>query len=109
MHPDRADGIVDLQLLIYEFDAVYENRSRYQADEESSISYRVTVSDTITGGSVSADKETADIGETVTLTVTPNGGYRLKAGTLKVNGGAEDNKDRRDQLHLHDAGNGRKG
>ena len=61
----------------------------FKADEEISISYRVTVADTITGGSVSADKETADIGETVTLTVTPNGGFRLKAGTLKVNGGAE--------------------
>lgn len=40
-------------------------------------------------GSVTSDKATANIGETVTLTVTPEEDwYQLKTGTLKVNNGA---------------------
>ena len=49
------------------------------------IDYTVTVDDT-TNGTVSSDKNTANVGETVTLTVTPNTGYELNE--LKVNSGA---------------------
>jgi hypothetical protein len=38
-------------------------------------------------GSVTSDKETAEAGETVTLTVAPSDGYQLKADSLKVNDG----------------------
>ena len=38
-------------------------------------------------GSLTADVETAQVGDTVTLTVAPDAGYRLKADSLKVNGG----------------------
>ena len=36
-------------------------------------------------GSVTATPASAGIGDTITLTVNPDSGYRLKAGTLKVN------------------------
>jgi hypothetical protein len=50
--------------------------------------YNVTIG-TITGGehgSVRADKASAEKDEVVTLTITSDAGYRLKEGTLKVNG-----------------------
>ncbi|MCL1819348.1 MAG: hypothetical protein FWG36_01685 [Oscillospiraceae bacterium] len=37
----------------------------------------------ITNGTITADPPKAAVGETVTLTVTPNDGYELKAGSLK--------------------------
>jgi len=37
-------------------------------------------------GTLGADKELATSGETVTVTVTPNAGYRLVVGSLKYNG-----------------------
>ena len=46
------------------------------------IDYSVTISET-TNGTVTADKETANIGEEVTLTVTPNAGYTLDVLTVK--------------------------
>ena len=46
------------------------------------IDYSVTISEA-TNGTVTADKETANIGEEVTLTVTPNAGYTLDALTVK--------------------------
>lgn len=50
------------------------------------IDYTVTAPGTITGGSVSADKTTGvHIGDTVTLTVTPDAGYALTS--LTVNDG----------------------
>ena len=45
------------------------------------IPYNVTVTPA-TGGTVEADKATAIIGETVTLTVTPDAGYELDALTV---------------------------
>ncbi|WP_120460135.1 polysaccharide lyase family 8 super-sandwich domain-containing protein [Paenibacillus aceti] len=42
--------------------------------------------DAMINGSVTADLSTAKAGETVTLTVTPDAGYQLKPGSLKVNG-----------------------
>ncbi|MFR8011829.1 MAG: InlB B-repeat-containing protein [Clostridia bacterium] len=51
------------------------------------VDYDVTVG-TTGNGAVTADVETAQMGDTVTLTVTPDEGYQLAAGSLKVNGGA---------------------
>lgn len=51
------------------------------------ITYNLTIQQT-PNGTVIADKATAVIGDTVTLTVTPDRGYRLMAGSLKVNGTA---------------------
>ncbi|GGG16225.1 endo-beta-N-acetylglucosaminidase [Paenibacillus aceti] len=44
--------------------------------------------DAMLNGTVTADMATAKAGETVTLTVTPDVGYQLKPGSLKVNGEA---------------------
>ncbi|MBO4871174.1 MAG: Ig-like domain-containing protein, partial [Muribaculaceae bacterium] len=48
----------------------------------SAIDYTITVDDEIENGTVEADKQTANIGETVTLTITPAEGYSL--GSLTV-------------------------
>lgn len=48
--------------------------------------FTVSIDDAIVYGTVSADKLTPEVGETVTLTVTPDAGYSL--GTLTVNGTA---------------------
>ncbi|WMT41754.1 hypothetical protein RE628_04495 [Paenibacillus sp. D2_2] len=44
--------------------------------------------DAMVNGTVTADMVTAKAGETVTLIVTPDVGYQLKPGSLKVNGEA---------------------
>ena len=49
------------------------------------ITYTVTIASGITGGTVTADKTTAQMGDEVTLTVTPAAGYQLK--TLSVKNG----------------------
>jgi hypothetical protein len=49
--------------------------------------YAVTVEPT-SGGTVRADAISANEGDLVTLTVTPDEGYVLKTGSLTVNGGA---------------------
>ncbi len=49
-------------------------------------SHSVKVSETVTNGTITADKQTAKKGETVTLTVTPAEGFELVAGSLKFNG-----------------------
>ena len=46
------------------------------------IDYTITISET-TNGAVTADKETANIGEEVALTVTPDAGYTLDVLTVK--------------------------
>lgn len=50
----------------------------------TAIDYEVTVSNTIENGTVEA-VTTANKGDTVTVTVTPATGYKLKADTLKYN------------------------
>ncbi len=47
--------------------------------------YNVTVS-SMANGVVTAIPTSATVGTTINLTVTPNSGYQLKAGTLKYNG-----------------------
>jgi len=48
-----------------------------------------TVSATVTGGSVTPSKTDAIAGDTINLTVTPDAGKQLKAGSLKYNDGTE--------------------
>lgn len=50
------------------------------------INYAVTLG-TFENGAVTASAATAQMGDTVTLTVTPDTGYQLTADSLKVNGG----------------------
>ena len=47
-------------------------------DARKIIEYTITVS-TVTGGTITADKQKAQSGETVKLSVTPDDGYELKA------------------------------
>lgn len=55
--------------------------------KDGQTTYTITNA-TMTNGTVTADKTKATEGDTVTLTVTPDEGYRLKNGSLKVDGGA---------------------
>ncbi|MBO4870589.1 MAG: leucine-rich repeat protein, partial [Muribaculaceae bacterium] len=50
------------------------------------VDYTVTVADGIENGTVEADKQTANYGEAVTLTVTPATGYELASLTYTVEG-----------------------
>jgi hypothetical protein len=50
--------------------------------------FTITIDSSILHGTVTADKATAEVGDPITLTVTPASGYRLKADTLKFNGTA---------------------
>jgi len=47
-------------------------------------SYAVDIDNAITGGNVTSDVSSAAPGDTVTLTVSPDEGNRLKSGTLKA-------------------------
>ena len=51
---------------------------------EAATIYNITVSSAITNGKVTAYPKTAAAGDEVTLTVTPDKGYKLKADGLKV-------------------------
>ncbi|MBQ3548628.1 MAG: hypothetical protein IJA33_01975 [Oscillospiraceae bacterium] len=51
--------------------------------------YTITIDDPIGNGTITADKDTAAAGETVTLTITPGAGYVLRSITIN---GAEDEK-----------------
>ena len=53
------------------------------------ITYTVSIG-AITDGTITASPTTATSGETITLTITPDTGKRLKAGSLKYNDGTED-------------------
>ncbi|MCI9273390.1 MAG: hypothetical protein HFE39_05450, partial [Clostridiales bacterium] len=48
------------------------------------VKYQILI-DSPVNGTITADKQTAAEGETVTLTVTPDDGYRLVEGSLKAN------------------------
>lgn len=52
------------------------------------VDYNVIIDPTIANGTVTADKATANIGDEVNLVVTPNGGYRLVEGSLKISYGS---------------------
>jgi hypothetical protein len=49
--------------------------------------YPITIDDAIEDGAITAEPAEAQAGATVTLTVTPDEGYRLINGSLKANGG----------------------
>ncbi len=57
----------------------------YQNAESVISKYYVTVDNTITGGAVLATTNMVAEGETVEVTVIPDQGYQLKAGSLKAN------------------------
>lgn len=49
----------------------------------TAIDYSITIVDSITGGSVTADKTKANIGDTIILTINPDPVKRLRAGSLQ--------------------------
>ncbi len=59
-----------------------DNFTIYHNGDIVTVLYNVNVSNSIVNGTVTADKQTAAEGETVTLTVTPNEGYELETLTV---------------------------
>lgn len=57
--------------------------------DEGTVLYKITVSQ-LTGGTLEANPPSAAKGETVNITVKPENGKRLKAGSLLINGEASD-------------------
>lgn len=58
---------------------------------DSGVRYNISVSvSPSAGGTITASPTRAIAGETITLTITPDTGKRLKSGSLKFNDGAED-------------------
>jgi hypothetical protein len=55
---------------------------------EHEAAYSITVNQPAEGGSISADAETADEGDEITLTATPAPGYELASWTVTDNDGA---------------------
>lgn len=53
----------------------------------ATISYSITVATGITNGSISVDKNSATAGETVTITITPDSGYKLNVIIAKDSSG----------------------
>lgn len=51
--------------------------------------YAVAVNNSITGGSITASPEMAKVGDTVTLTITPNTGKQIVSGSLKYSYGGK--------------------
>ncbi len=64
------------------------NFNWFELVKAKDVAHKITVQDGMKHGIVVVDKETALPGEKVTITVTPDKGYALKDGTLKVNDGA---------------------
>ncbi len=56
-------------------------------EQTTGETYTITIDPSIEHGNVEADKSEAAAGEIITLTVIPEEGYQLKAGSLKVNDG----------------------
>ncbi|MFD0669852.1 OmpL47-type beta-barrel domain-containing protein [Cohnella sp. GCM10027633] len=63
----------------------FDNVVLYQG-ENSGVEYAVTLPGGVTGGSITADKVTAAEGDTVTLTVVRESGYRLKSIAATLDG-----------------------
>ena len=57
------------------------------SNNDNSSSYTITIDSAIRNGSVTSDKSSANAGDTVTLTATPDSGYKFKNFTVK-NGNA---------------------
>jgi len=60
----------------------------YEATFSEKLEFTVTCATGIANGSISADKETANVGETVTITATPATGYELETLTYTPDGGS---------------------
>lgn len=61
---------------------VLNEGTTYGIIASSSVTYSVTVAENIENGTVTVDKTSAEVGETVTLTVSPADGYQLSALTV---------------------------
>ena len=61
----------------------YEDAAAEQEIIPTETTYSVTIDSAITGGTITADKTSAQAGDTVILAVTPDSGKRLVAGSLK--------------------------
>jgi hypothetical protein len=70
----------------------YEGATVTQAMQQADtpVTYRVTVDSAISGGTVAVDPVSGSAGDTITVTVTPDSGKQLVAGSLKYNDGAAD-------------------
>jgi len=53
-------------------------------EEKRHVSYIISISE-MSGGSVTSDRTTAEAGDKVMLTITPDSGYKLSDGTLRCN------------------------
>ncbi len=67
-------------------DALRNSNSRVKIEiqPKQEQTYTITIDD-LANGSISADKTDAKEGETIHLTITPDEGYALRPGSLKVN------------------------
>jgi hypothetical protein len=52
--------------------------------------YRITIDPAIAEGRVTADKSCEAVGNTISLTITPDANYRLKSGTLTYSDGTDE-------------------
>lgn len=71
---------------IYSNVLVDQTSQDYTAD---AVNYTVSMDGTV-GGIITASQSTAVIGDTINLTITPEAGKQLKAGSLKYNDGTKD-------------------
>ena len=68
---------------VFDFDTpITEDIILYAKWTESKIYYSVTIANNITGGTVTADKTSVAVGDTVTLTIMPDNDYHLDAITV---------------------------
>ncbi|MBQ3671712.1 MAG: DUF1566 domain-containing protein [Treponema sp.] len=67
----------------------YVGGSSSSEGSSSETTYTITISDSITNGTVTASKTKAEAGEEITLTVTPSDGYAPDTLTVKDAGGAD--------------------
>ncbi|TLD00054.1 InlB B-repeat-containing protein [Robinsoniella peoriensis] len=80
---DGAVEVTDNSFLMPEQDVIITAEFEQLAAE----TFKVIIDPAMEHGNVAADKPEAAAGELITLTVVPNDGYFLKAGSLKVNNG----------------------
>jgi uncharacterized repeat protein (TIGR02543 family) len=63
--------------------------AEFEDESVQPIAYTVSIDSNITGGDITASPTMAAAGETITLSISPDTGKRLKAGSLKYTYGAE--------------------
>lgn len=63
-----------------------KNSGSDTVSDDSPVTYRITISNGITDGTVTTNSSFAAAGVTVTLTITPEGGYLLNSISVETNG-----------------------